>query len=169
MLIAKIQAALNKQINAELFSSYLYLSMAAYFESKELVGMAHWMRIQVQEELQHVVKFFDFINERDGRVELTAVDGPPAEWSSPLNAFQGALEHEQKITALINDLVDLALSEKDHAANIFLQWFVSEQVEEEASVRMIVEKLKMVGDDAVALLMLEGELGQRTLASPAEA
>ena len=161
MLNPKIQDALNKQINAELFSSYLYLSMSAWFESKNFAGMANWMRIQAQEELLHAIKFFDFINERRGRVVLTQVEAPQTEWSVPLEAFENALEHEEKVTALINGLVDLSLAESDHAANTFLQWFVTEQVEEEAAAQTIVDKLKLVGDNPVALFMIDGELGQR--------
>jgi ferritin len=166
MLIPKIEQALNQQLHAELYSSYLYLSMSAYFESQNLAGMAGWMRVQAQEELGHAMKFFDFINERDGKVTLAQVDGPKIAWDSPLNAFQEAYEHECKVTGLINDLVDLSLAERDHAANAFLQWFVSEQVEEEASVLTIVDKLKLVGDNSVALFMLDGELGQRTPPPP---
>jgi len=161
MLTQKVLDAFNKQINAELYSSYLYLSMAAYFESLSLSGMAQWMRIQAQEELIHAMKFFDFVNDRNGRVLLTQVDGPPTEWKGPLDAFQGVLEHEQKVTGLINDLVDLAAREKDHAAGTFLQWFVTEQVEEEASAQTIIDRLKLGGDSGVALFMLDGELGQR--------
>jgi ferritin len=163
MLNPKIQAALNSQINAELYSSYLYLSMSAYFDSQNLAGMANWMRIQAQEELTHAMKFFDFVNERGGRVLLTQVEGPKTEWSSPLDVFEETLAHERKVTALINDLVDLSLGEKDHAANTFLQWFVTEQVEEEATAEAILEKLKLVGDDGVAIFMLDGELGQRAV------
>ena len=162
MFNPRIQDAFNRQLNAELFSSYLYLSMSAYFESQNLKGMAHWMRIQVQEELQHAMKFLDFINDRGGRVLLTAVEGPRTEWSSPLEAFQDTCEHESKVTGLINDLVDLSIKEKDHAANTFLQWFVTEQVEEEASAREIADKLKLAGDNSVALLMIDQELGRRT-------
>jgi ferritin len=163
MLNPRIQAALNSQINAELYSSYLYLSMSAYFDSQNLAGMANWMRIQAQEELTHAMKFFDFVNERSGRVLLTQVEAPKTEWSSPLDVFEETLAHEQKVTALINDLVDLSLGEKDHAANTFLQWFVTEQVEEEATAQAILEKLKLVGDDGVAIFMLDGELGQRAV------
>ena len=162
MFNPRIQDAFNRQLNAELFSSYLYLSMSACFESQNLKGMAHWMRIQVQEELQHAMKFLDFINDRGGRVLLTAVEGPRTEWSSPLEAFQDTCEHESKVTGLINDLVDLSIKEKDHAANTFLQWFVTEQVEEEASAREIADKLKLAGDNSVALLMIDQELGRRT-------
>ncbi len=166
MLNPKIQDAFNEQLNAELFSSYLYYSMAAYFASENLAGMASWMQVQAQEELMHVGKYFDFINDRDGRVLLAQVDAPRAEWSSPLDAFQDALAHERKVSGLINDLVDLSLSEKDHAANSFLQWFVTEQVEEEANVKTVADKLKLIGDNPVALYMLDGELGQRTPPPP---
>jgi ferritin len=133
MVKKKIEAALNKQLNAELYSSYLYLSMSAYFQSINLPGFANWMRVQTQEELVHAMKFYDFINERGGRVMLQKIDSPPTKWASPLNVFESAYKHEQKVTGLINDLVNLAVGEKDHATNIFLQWFVTEQVEEEAS------------------------------------
>jgi ferritin len=169
MLNAKIEQALNEQINAELFSSYLYLSMAAYFESLSLKGMAHWMRIQAQEELVHVMRFFDFINHRDGRVRLTQVGAPKNDWGSPLEGFQDAYEHECKISARINDLTSLANGEKDHAVSTFLQWFVNEQVEEEAAAKEIVDKLKLVGDNGVALFMVDGELGQRPAAGGSQA
>ena len=166
MLNPKIQDALNEQINAELYSSYLYLSMSACFESKNLAGMANWMRIQAQEELLHAMKFFDFINERSGRVVLTQIEAPQTEWNAPLEAFENALEHEEKVTGLINALVDLSLAESDHATNTFLQWFVTEQVEEEAAAQTIVDKLKLVGDNPVALFMIDGELAQRTPPPP---
>jgi len=163
MLNSKIQDAFNSQINAELYSSYLYLSMSAHFESKNLGGMSNWMRLQAQEELQHAMKFYDFVNERGGRVVLTALEAPRTDWDSPLDVFQHTREHESDVTARINKLVDLAIAEKDHAANTFLQWFVTEQVEEESTVQTIVQKLKMVGDDGFGILMLDEELGQRTL------
>ena len=163
MLNERIQDAFNKQINAELFSSYLYVSMAAFFESQNLKGMARWMRLQAQEENMHAMKFFDFINERGGKIVLTQIDAPKTEWSSPLDVFEDTCKHESKVTGLINELVDLSLSEKDHAANAFLQWFVTEQVEEEASVLEITEQLKLTGDQGSMLFMLDRELGQRTL------
>lgn len=169
MFNPKIENAFNGQINAELYSSYLYLSMSAHFESQNLAGMANWMRIQAQEELGHAMKFVDFINERAGRVVLTGIDAPETQWDCPLHVFEEALRHEQKVTALINELVDLSISERDHAANTFLQWFVTEQVEEESSAQTIVDKLKMVGDNGAALFMLDGELGQRTLSPPTTA
>ena len=163
MISEKMQEALNGQLNAELYSSYLYLAMSAYFQDINLGGFANWMRVQAQEELQHAMKFLDFINERGGKVVLTQVDGPKVEWGSALEAFQEAHQHECKITGLINGLVDLALGERDHAANAFLQWFVTEQVEEEASVQEISARLKLVGERGGALFMLDNELGKRTL------
>ena len=168
MLNPEIQDALNKQINAEMFSAYLYLSMAAHFETQSLQGMANWMRIQVQEETAHAMKFFDFINERDGRVTLTEIEAPKTEWGSAAEVFQDAYEHEQKITGMINELSNLAASSKDHAAHNFLEWFVAEQVEEESTVRTIVDQLKLVGGDGVGQFILDGQLAQRT-AAPAAA
>jgi len=167
MLSQKIQDAFNKHLNAELYSSYLYLSMSAHFEAENLAGIASWFRVQAQEEMVHAMKFFSFINERSGRVTLTEVATPKTEWTSPLDAFQDAYQHECVISGLINDLADLAVGEKDHAANAFLQWFITEQVEEESTALSIVDKLKLVGDNGVALFMLDGELGQRTFVPPA--
>lgn len=161
MLSPKIEEAFNKQINAEFYSSYLYLSMAAYFEWRSLPGMAHWMRLQVDEENAHGTKFYDFIHERNGRVKLAAIDAPEVEWDSPLAAFEAALAHEQKVTGLINDLVNLAMAEKDHAAANFLQWFVDEQVEEEANAAEVVDMLKLAGEKGTALFMIDRQLGQR--------
>ncbi len=166
MIKSKIQDALNKQLNAELYSSYLYLSMAAYFESVSLKGFANWMRVQAQEELAHAMKFYDYVNERGGRVKLTSISAPSTQWDSPLAAFKQVYEHEQKVTKLINDLVTLAISEADHATNNFLQWFVAEQVEEESSADEIVQKLKLLGEDRSGLFMLDQELGQRVFSPP---
>ena len=162
MLNRKIQDAFNKQLNAEMFSSYLYLSMAAYFESQNLKGMAHWMRLQAQEEHAHAMKFLDFINERGGRVLLTTVEGPKTEWESPLAVFEDSYKHECMVTGLINDLMELSIGEKDHAANVFLQWFITEQVEEEASVQEIRDNLKSVGDNGALLFMIDQGLSGRT-------
>lgn len=161
MISKKMQAALNEQINEELYSSYLYLAMAAWFESENLSGCAAWMRTQAQEEHGHAMKFFGFINECRGRVTLKAIKEPTKEWKSALAAFEAAFKHEQHITGCINDLVNLAIAEKDHATNGFLQWLVKEQVEEEASVDSIVQKLKMAENAPGALLMLDQALGQR--------
>jgi ferritin len=167
MLNKKMEEALNSQHNAELYSGYLYLAMCAYFQSMNLGGFATWMRVQAQEELVHAMKFYDFINTRGGRVLLKTIDGPPAEWDSPLAAFEAAYAHEQKVTGMINDLVGLAREEHDHATEIFLQWFVSEQVEEEDSANGVVQKIKLMGDARGGLFMLDGELGQRTFTPPA--
>jgi ferritin len=161
MLTEKMQKALNGQLNAELYSSYLYLSMNAYFKSVNLDGFANWMYYQTQEELEHAMKFYDFIIQRGGKVELMQVETPPTEWSSPLAVFEATLEHEQKVTGLINDLVDIAHEERDHATNIFLQWFVSEQVEEEENVGGVLEQLKLMGDAQGGLFMIDRELAKR--------
>jgi ferritin len=161
MIDGKTQEALNKHANAEFYSSYLYLSMSAYFQSLNLAGFASWMRVQAREELAHAMKFYDHIIERGGRVSLQAVEAPQFQWDSPLAAFEDAYRHEQKVTGLINQLVDGAVKTKDHATNAFLQWFVSEQVEEEASVDAIVQKLRLVGAAAGGLFMIDHELGKR--------
>jgi len=166
MINPKVLEALNKQVNAEFHSAYLYLSMAAYFESQSLVGMANWMQVQAQEELGHAMKFYAYINDRDGRVILTEIVAPKTEWKSSLEAFQDAHAHEQKISGLINDLSSLAAAEKDHATHNFLEWFVAEQVEEEATADDIVQQLRMIGDDAHALFMIDRELGQRVFTPP---
>ena len=167
MIKEKIREALNQQLNAELFSSYLYLSMAAYFESINLKGFANWMRVQTQEELVHAMKFYDFIIERGGKVVLSSIEGPRTEWASPLAVFEHAYEHEQKVTGLINNLVDLSAAEQDHATSNFLQWFVAEQVEEEASADEVVQKIKLMGDASGGLFMLDRELAQRVFTPPA--
>ena len=160
MLNPKIQDALNKQINAELFSSYLYLAMSAYFEAQDLKGMAHWMRLQAGEENLHAMRIFDFINDRSGRVTLSQIETPKTEWKSPLDTLEDAYKHELKITGMINDLMNLVGAEKDGAGHDFLEWFVREQVEEEAA-QLIVAQLKLVGDSGVGLYMLDQQLGQR--------
>ena len=162
----KIEQAFNDHLNAEFFSSYLYLSMANCFTAKNLDGMASWMRLQAEEERCHAMKFLDFINQRGGRVALQQINQPQLDWAAPLEAFQQAYNHELEISQKIDALVDLATKESDHAAVNFLQWFVSEQVEEEANALAIVDKLKMVGDNMMGVLMMDAQLGQRT-ASPA--
>ena len=161
MIDGRMQEALNRHANAEFYSSYLYLSMSAYFQSINLTGFAHWMRVQAREELAHAMKFYDHVIERGGRVSLQPVEAPTAQWDSPLAAFEDAYRHEQKVTGLINQLVDDAVQTRDHATNNFLQWFVSEQVEEEASVDAIVQRLKLVGDAAGGLFMIDRELAER--------
>ena len=167
MISKKIEKALNEQVNAELFSAYLYLSMEAYFKSMNLNGFANWMRVQTQEEISHAMKIYEFINERGGRITLKAIDGPETEWDSPLVVFKAVYEHEQKVTSLINDLVNLAIEEKDHATNTFLQWFVNEQVEEESSADDMVQQLKMMEKAPGGLFMLDRELAQRVFTPPA--
>ena len=167
MISEKMQKALNEQINAELYSSYLYLSMASYFLSLNLNGFANWMRVQAQEELVHAMKFFDFVTERSGRVVLAPLGGPKVDWNGPMAAFENTLEHERHITGRINALVDLALAERDHATGNFLQWFVAEQVEEEAAADNLIQQLKLAGDSGHALLMLDRELQARTFVPPA--
>lgn len=164
MLSEKMQNAMNKQINAELYSSYLYLSMASYFESVDLSGCARWMYAQTQEEIIHAMKMYDYVNEAGGRVILDAIEKPQEEWDSPLVVFEHAYKHEQLVTSLINDLTNLAIEEKDHATQIFLQWFVSEQVEEEASASGVVNRLKLAGEHG--LFMVDKELGQRAMPAP---
>ena len=160
-LSKNMERVLNKQINAEIFSAYLYKSMAAYFESVNLSGFAHWMSLQAQEELAHSDKFFVYVGERFGKVVLTAIDAPKTEWQSPLDVFKDAFAHEKKVTKLIYNLVDVARQEKGFATENFLQWFVTEQVEEESSADAIVNKLEMVGNDKKGLYLLDQELGQR--------
>jgi len=166
MIKQKLQDALNNQINAELYSSYLYLAMSAYFEDKDLSGMASWMRIQAQEELLHVDRFFHYINDRDGRVQLKPIAGPPSEWASPLEVFQQAYEHECKVSRLVGELVELAKKEADHSTENFMQWFVAEQVEEEATAKGIVGQLKLIGDNGYGLYAVDQELGGRVLTIP---
>ena len=168
MLSEATQGAINEQIKNELYSAYLYLSMSAYFESINLTGFANWMRVQAQEEQAHAMKLYDYIHETNGRVTLTTIDTPQSQWSSPLEAFEHVSKHEQKVTGLINDLVNLAVTEKDHATNNFLQWFVAEQVEEESSADAIVQKLKLLGDARGAIFMLDQQLGTRTFVPPAK-
>ena len=161
MIGKNMQHALNKQINAELYSAYLYLSMSANFESANLPGFATWMRAQAQEEVGHAMRIYNFVVERLAKVVLTGIEGPPAQWDSPLAAFEDAFKHEQEVTGMIDELVALAGAEKDNASATFLQWFVTEQVEEESSVDEVVQKLKLAGDAPSALLVLDGLLGKR--------
>lgn len=166
MLSEKVQEALRDQLNAELYSSYLYLSMSACLHSMNLDGFASWMRVQALEELYHTMKFYNFIEERGGQVILEAIGKPPTKWDSPLAVFEDAYKHEQKVTGMIDELVNLAFSEKDHASHNFLQWFVSEQVEEEASVDEVVQKLKLIDGQGSGLFMIDRELLQRAFTMP---
>ena len=169
MISKKMEDAINDQIAAEYYSAHLYLAMSAYFAAVDLPGFANWMRVQYQEEMFHAEKFFDYVIERDGRAVLKAYDAPPKEWKSTLDVIEETYRHEQKVTGLINNLTDLAIAEKDHAAQIFLQWFVNEQVEEEASVKSIIQQLKLLGDSKAGLFQVDRELGQRVFTPPAAA
>jgi ferritin len=161
MLSPKMVSAINEQVNAELYSAYLYLAMNAYFEAKSLAGFSHWMRMQAQEEMLHAMKLYDYLNERGGQVTLEAIAKPPAQWETPLAVFADVLAHERKVTGLINTLMNLALDERDHASGGFLQWFIAEQVEEEANVGAVLDKLKLIGTDTSALFVLDQELAKR--------
>jgi len=161
MLNKKVEEAMNKQINAEIWSAYLYLSMSAYFESQSLPGFANWMKVQWQEEISHAMKFFDYINERGGRVDLMPIVEVKTNWKDAVEIFEETLAHEQKVTSMINALVDLATTEKDHASNSMLQWYVDEQVEEEANADALLKQLKMLNNNQQGLLMLDRELQSR--------
>jgi len=162
MISKKVEKALNDQIRKEFYSSYIYLSMAAQLSSMNLNGFAHWMKIQVNEETKHGMKIYEHLNARNGRVILQQIDAPRSEWKSAKEMFQTAYQHEQKVTESINNIVELAVNEKDRATEAFLQWFVNEQVEEEASTNAILQKLQMVGDSPQGLVMLDAELGKRS-------
>jgi len=163
MMINKtVQDAINEQIKNELYSAYLYLSMAAYFESITLPGFTNWMKVQASEEQGHAMKFFEYVFERGGRVQLKAIDQPPSEWKSPLEAFEQVLEHEQKVTGMIHGLYALALKENDYASQVMLQWFITEQVGEEKNAAAIIEQLKMINAHETAVLMLDHDLGKRS-------
>ena len=162
MVSENMEKALNAQLNAEVYSGYLYLSMAAYFEDEDLAGFANWMRVQAEEELEHGMKFYDYIIRRGASVTLTAIEGPQTEWDSPVAAFEHVLEHEKMVSGLINDLVDLAIEEKDHATNNFLQWFVEEQVEEEENAMENVSKLTLAGESKELLFKINEDMGTRT-------
>lgn len=161
MLSKKLEDAINEQINKELYSGYLYLSMSSYCEAENLPGFAKWMRAQAQEEVDHAMRLFDHVNARGGRVVLKAIEMPPPVWKSPLEMFKEVLEHERKVTGMINRLYELALEEKDYATQMELQWFVTEQVEEEESAGQVVDQLERVGEQPMGLLMLDRQLGER--------
>ncbi len=169
MISQKMQEAINAQINEELFSSYLYLSMSAFFEDMSLTGFANWMRIQAQEEQFHAMKFFDYLSERGGRVELLAIEKPEKNWPDIVTVFEETYKHEQHITAKINELVSIAADEKDYASGNFLQWYVGEQVEEEAAASEILEQIKFLGENKHGILMLDREFKSRTFQPPVEA
>jgi ferritin len=162
MLNATVQQALNDQVQKELHSAYIYLSMAAYFEAENLPGAAHWMRSQAGEEQEHAMKIFDFIQDRGGRVTLQAIDAPPATFASPLAVFEASYAHEQKVTKSIHDLYALAVKEADYPTQVMLQWFIDEQVEEEKNASAIMAQLQMVGDSPAALFMIDRQLAARS-------
>lgn len=165
MVNEKMEAALNAQLNAEVYSGYLYLSMAAYFEDIDLPGFANWMRVQAEEELEHGMKFYDYIIRRGASVTLETIEKPQTEWESPLNVFEHVLSHEKMVTGLINDLVDLTIQERDHVTNNFLQWFVEEQVEEEENAMEMLAKVKLAGDDNSIIYALNKEFATRVRTS----
>jgi ferritin len=169
MITEKMRKALNEQINAELFSAYLYMAMSADFTDKNLMGFANWMKVQAQEEMTHAMKFYDYILGRGGRADLMALEKPQSEWKTPLSAFEAAYAHEQMITGRINSLVELARSEKDPATESMLNWFVDEQVEEESNADELVQKLKMIGDDKAAAFFIDQELKQRVFVDSTKA
>lgn len=166
MISKKMTAAINKQINAELYSAYLYFAMSSYTSFTGLKGAANWFFVQGQEEMTHAWRFYNYVNSMGEHVELDAIAKPMNEFRSLRHAFEETLKHERKVTSLINALVDLARSENDHASEIFLQWFVTEQVEEEMNATEIIAKLKLIGDNTSALLMLDNELAARTFTMP---
>jgi len=161
MLKKKMEEALNDQINKELYSAYLYLSMSAYSEHIGLPGFANWFMIQYKEEVDHAMKIYNYINDQGGQVKLKAIDEPTTEFRNALDMFQKTLAHEQFITKSINELVELGIKEKDHATQIFLQWFVTEQIEEEKNDNDILAKLKLAGDKGSGLFMIDKELAAR--------
>jgi ferritin len=166
MLSETMTAALNKQINAEAYSAYLYQSMAAWALDQGLKGLANWMDCQAKEEMIHTFKIYNHVAERGGRVLLTTIDGPPTDWDSPVAAAENVVAHEQKVTGLINALVDLAVEEKDHATRSFLNWFVDEQVEEEDSANEVLCQLKLAAESPGGMLMIDRELGTRVFTPP---
>ncbi|OGU72696.1 MAG: ferritin [Ignavibacteria bacterium RBG_16_34_14] len=161
MIKDKILKALNKQLNEELYSSYAYLAMSAHFSSQSLDGFAHWFRLQSQEEYGHAMKILDYINTRNGKVSLMKIDPPKTEWKKPQEVVQEAYDQEVFVSKSINDIVGLSLTEKDYATNNFMQWFVSEQVEEESEASKLLNRINLVGDNKNGLLLLDKELGMR--------
>jgi ferritin len=161
MITEKITKMLNKQINQEFYSSYLYLQMAAFFEEEKLNGFAAWMKIQSQEEYKHAMKLYEYVLQANAKVELQKIDSPKNKWKDALDVFQDTYKHEKQITGYINEIVDIALTEKDFATFSFLQWFVTEQVEEESTALLILDKIKLIGDNKTGLFFLDREMGSR--------
>lgn len=163
----KVAKALSEQVNKEFYSAYLYLSMNQYFEGENMAGMANWMYQQFLEEQFHAKKMLKYLNSRGVKVELEQIDKPIIEWSSTMNVFDNVLEHEQSITASINEIQSIAVDEKDFATMNFLQWFIDEQIEEEENAANIIKQLELIGDNGYGLLMVDKELGMRTFTEPA--
>lgn len=161
MIKQKVLDALNKQLNDELYASYLYLAMSAHFENESLTGFASWMRKQSVEEYQHAMKIFDFIHQVDGKVELFKIDAPKTGWQSVQSVFQNVYDHEKSVTSSIYEIVELAQQQRDHATTTFLQWFVNEQVEEESSALKVLDRINLIGDNKNGIIMLDHELGSR--------
>lgn len=161
MLKPSIEAALNRQLNRELYSSYLYLAMSAYYDSVNLPGFSSWLRTQAKEELAHAMKFYDYLSDAGGRPVMDTIEAPPKEWPGPKEAFAEVVDHEKAVTGMIWALMDLAKAEKDHATAIFLQWFVTEQVEEEKSTGAVIAQLEAVGGSVGALYGLDHHLSSR--------
>lgn len=168
MIGKEMAQAINRQITAETYSAYLYMSMSAYAAHAGFSGIANWFYVQTQEELTHALRLYKYLNSLGVHVRLEAIDQPPTDFDSVQALFDKSLEHEQKVTGLINGLMNMAVEQRDHATEIFLQWFVTEQVEEEESVNDILARLKMAGSEGGMLFMLDRELGQRVFAMPAE-
>ncbi len=169
MISKEMVQALNKQLNNEIYSAYLYLSMSSFTTFIGLKGAANWFMVQYQEEMTHAMKFYDYINSQGEHAQLDAIAAPPAEFGTLLSMFEQTLKHEQFITRCINDLMDQAVKEKDHATQIFLQWFVTEQIEEEGNDNDIIAKLRLVGDSAHGLMMVDRDLAARVFTPPAPA
>ena len=166
MIKKEVLDAINEQINAESYSSYLYLSMAAYFEDMGLSGFANWMKIQYQEEAAHALKFFNYLTERNGKVVLKAIDQVPVDFGGIVDVFEKTLVHENHVTDLINNLMNVAMAANDHASQSFLKWFVDEQVEEESNVQKILDTLKLIDGQGNGIFMMDRELGQRVFVDP---
>jgi ferritin len=167
MISKKMVQSLNKQVNNEIYSAYLYLSMSSYTNYIGLKGAANWFMVQYQEEMVHAMKIYDYVNSQGNHAQLTAIAAPPTEFGTLLSMFEQTLKHEQFITNCINELMDLAIKEKDHATQIFLQWFVTEQIEEEGNDNDIIAKLKLVGDNPQGLMMVDRDLAARVFTPPA--
>lgn len=168
MISKKMEGALNEQINRELFSAYLYLSMSSYAEINGLKGIATWFKVQYHEEMVHAMKFFEYINRQGGAVHLKAIQEPQMNFESPLAIYTAALEHERFITRSINELIEVAISEKDHASKAFLDWYITEQIEEEQNATEIVQTLKMIGENKAALFLYDKDLGARVVTVPTD-